>query len=297
MGGEAAALGSALLWAISSIMMGAQSKSVPPLAISALRLLFGALFAVVVVAVAAVVRPLAASTLAALLMLALSGVLSIGVGDSLYIASLDKIGVSRAFPITGAIYPLLTLVLAVVLLDEAVSFGIVAGTLLIIAGVYLIVVPAQRDAAGQTTRTLRSPELRLGFWLALAAAALWAVASVLLRVYSTEADPLVAQAVRLPAALVVTALIARSLRQSIAPLRYGPRMLSSSIISGLLGTGVGSLLFITAVQQAGAAKTAVLSSTAPLFALPLAALMLGERVTLRLTAGAVLSIIGIWLVV
>ena len=49
--------------------------------------------------------------------------------------------------------------------------------------------------------------------------------------------------------------------------------------------------------QSGAATTAVLSSTGPLFALPMAALWLGERVTRRIVLGTVLSIAGIVLVV
>jgi drug/metabolite transporter (DMT)-like permease len=57
------------------------------------------------------------------------------------------------------------------------------------------------------------------------------------------------------------------------------------------------MLFVLAVQRAGAAKTAVLSSTAPLFALPLAALLLGERLTGRVILGTLLSIAGVWLVV
>ena len=50
------------------------------------------------------------------------------------------------------------------------------------------------------------------------------------------------------------------------------------------------------IQRAGAARTAILSSTGPLFALPLAALALQERVTRQIAVGTVLSIAGIWLV-
>ena len=66
--------------------------------------------------------------------------------------------------------------------------------------------------------------------------------------------------------------------------------------AGVMGAGVGSMLYVLAVQQAGAARTAILSSTAPLFALPMAALLLHERITPRVVAGTLLSIVGIWLV-
>lgn len=64
-------------------------------------------------------------------------------------------------------------------------------------------------------------------------------------------------------------------------------------IAGVVGTGVGSLLFIYAVQEAGAGKTAVLSSISPLFALPLSVLFLGEKITRWLLLGTALAVVGI----
>jgi drug/metabolite transporter (DMT)-like permease len=68
-------------------------------------------------------------------------------------------------------------------------------------------------------------------------------------------------------------------------------------LGGILGMGLGGLLYIAAVQDAGAGKAAILSATSPLFALPLAMLFLAERVTPRLMAGTLVSIVGISLVV
>jgi uncharacterized membrane protein len=77
----------------------------------------------------------------------------------------------------------------------------------------------------------------------------------------------------------------------------GRRGLAAVALGGILGMGVGGLLYIAAVQDAGAGKAAILSSTSPMFALPLAMFFLAERVTPRLMAGTLLSIVGIWLVV
>ncbi len=49
------------------------------------------------------------------------------------------------------------------------------------------------------------------------------------------------------------------------------------VIASLVGTGLGSLLFVLAIQMVGAGRTAVLTSTAPLMAIPLAVLWLHER--------------------
>jgi drug/metabolite transporter (DMT)-like permease len=67
-------------------------------------------------------------------------------------------------------------------------------------------------------------------------------------------------------------------------------------VAGIIGIGIGSLLYIFAVQEAGAGKTAVLTSTLPLFALPLAVIFLREKITPTVLLGTALCILGIWLV-
>ena len=67
-------------------------------------------------------------------------------------------------------------------------------------------------------------------------------------------------------------------------------------MAGILGTGVGSVLFIYAVQDIGAAKTAFLTTSAPVFALPMGVVLLSEKLTRRELAGTLATIAGIWLV-
>jgi drug/metabolite transporter (DMT)-like permease len=294
--GETAALGSALLWAVSSILMGSLTGRMPAVVISALRALFGAAFLLAVAALLLVSGAARAPGPAAAASLAGSGVLGLGLGDTAYIRSLRHIGVSRAFPVSMAAYPLLTFVLAVALIGEEVTLPVAMGAALVIAGVILVVLGGRLPGSeGRSARSRR--EVWLGTALVLTAAVLWAFASVWLRAAADGVQPAVAQAIRLPVAAVVTAGLARGAGHALWSPRYGWRGLMALLLTGVVGTGAGSMLFVLAVQRAGAAKTAVLSSTAPLFALPLAALLLGERLTGRVVLGTVLSIAGVWLVV
>ena len=61
--------------------------------------------------------------------------------------------------------------------------------------------------------------------------------------------------------------------------------------------GAGSLLYVYALLEAGAARSAVLSASSPLFAIPLAVLFLGEALTSRVLAGTVFCALGIVFVV
>jgi drug/metabolite transporter (DMT)-like permease len=58
-------------------------------------------------------------------------------------------------------------------------------------------------------------------------------------------------------------------------------------------TAVSSVLFVAGLKYAGVAVAAVLSSTAPLFALPLGVMFLGERMSASMIGGALLAVAGI----
>ena len=60
-----------------------------------------------------------------------SGVVGLGLGDSLHMASLRLIGVARVVPITCT-YPMFNLTLTVFLMKESVTFPIIFGTVAIV---------------------------------------------------------------------------------------------------------------------------------------------------------------------
>ena len=64
-------------------------------------------------------------------------------------------------------------------------------------------------------------------------------------------------------------------------------------LSGLIGIGLGSIFFFTALQQLGAGRTVVLFSTSPLWALPLGAIFLQEKITVWVAVGTLIAVGGI----
>jgi drug/metabolite transporter (DMT)-like permease len=74
--------------------------------------------------------------------------------------------------------------------------------------------------------------------------------------------------------------------------RHGPDVLWRLLaLSGL--TAIGSILFVAGVRHAGVAVATVLSSTSPMFAIPLGLLFLGERVSSGAIVGTLLTVAGI----
>ena len=301
--GEAAALGSAVTWAVTSIIMAALSRHVAAVPLSALRAACGGLFFLVALVPVFLFADVGDLTMGRAVSLAASGVTAMAIGDTLYVSSLARIGAARTIPITSSFYPLLTFGLAFLLLDEAFGWQTALGSVMIVTGIVLIATPSGQQAVpvagaergvGIATRV----ELRLGVALALISAVVWALATIWLRVAAPEGvNPIVAGALRLPTAAAVLLLLSLRRPGGLDLKAFGRRGLLLIFLGGFAGSGIGSLLYIVGVQIAGAGRGAVLASTTPLFALPLAVLFLAERPNAQVVAGTLLAMAGIFLVV
>jgi DME family drug/metabolite transporter len=288
--GELAALATALLWAASSTLAGSQTGRIPATVVGAVQFLFATIALWVLTGVLLAAGAVEGTTLARGLALALTALIGPGIGDLLYFASIRLIGVARAFPISMAGSTLFTIALAAAVAGEVITGAVLAGALLVIAGIYLIAVrPAVADSPAQRLS-------RRGIAIVLTAGALWAISTVMLRVVTEGVSAPVASSIRMPAAAVFAFALARATGKAAWPFHYGRRSVLILAAAGLMGAGAGSILYVLAVQEAGAARTAVLSATSPLFVLPLAALLLHERITARVGLGTVLTVAGIWLV-
>jgi DME family drug/metabolite transporter len=296
--GELCALGCAAAWASSTVIIKTQTERLDPVVMNAFRSVVSALVFVVLALATGAFSALAAGSAATVVTLAVASVLSYVVGDSLYYTSLALIGVSRTLPI-AACYPALVVLFSVVFFGRSVTWTVAAGCALVAAGVWLVGsrVPAGRAGAGERAKPLRA-EQRRGVLFALLAACLWSISVNLLGGVAARVSAVSANAVRLPVAalaLVVAGAVReggwRALGARLAS--CGPRRLGLLAVSALVGSVGGSLLFVAAVKLSGPAKAAILNSTAPLFSLPMAFVVLREAVTVGLVIGVLLSLAGI----
>ena len=293
--GAAAALGSSALWALTSVLLASQAGRMRPLLMSAIRSLTASLILVGLLIATSGLVQLREMTFITGISMACSGIMGQALGDTLYITALGFLGVTRTFPITNSAYPFLTFLLAVLLLGEAVTWTLPIGGALIVAGITWIVLEQRRSAAEDAVQV----ELLRGVAFALAAAACWATATIWLRGQQGDLNAIGAASLRIPAASAAVwmtiGLTSRS--RATQPLRpITPRSVALVALAGLLGTGLGSILFIYAIETIGAAKTAFLTTSAPVFALPMGVLFLSEKITPRVLLGTVITIAGIWLV-
>ena len=134
------AIASAAIWALSSTLLASQTTRVDTITISALRAFWAVpFFAVALVASGATDKVLEIS-ISDFVQILGQGLIGPTIGDTLYVAAIATLGMTRAFTLTTALFTLLAYVWSAIFLGESVSWQVGLGSLLVIAGVYLVAV-------------------------------------------------------------------------------------------------------------------------------------------------------------
>ena len=278
------ALAAAAMWATASILWRKLGEDVAPIAMNLGKGLvalacFGAVFAV---------RGVGEVNLPNGVMLSLSGLLGISVGDTLFFLALMRLG-PRRMMLMDALIPVATAGLAFVVLGERLSPLGWAGGLLVLGGVIWVMrerLPQDSTADGHW---------REGVWLAVLAVACNAVAILLAKTAAAETRAADATFVRILAGamgLVVYGLFRGQLRAWLRPFKT-PRLLGVLVIASFVGTFLGIWFAQAALVFTTATAATILKATTPIFVLPLAIVFLREHVSRRALLGACLAVAGV----
>jgi drug/metabolite transporter (DMT)-like permease len=288
--GELAGLACAALWAIISLMMRAVADRMPAAAVNGMRC--GIAAATLFLVLLATGRFDALSTLpqGTVVAIVASGIFGQAIGDALFVGSAKLIGASRALPLSG-ISPLLTVGLAILFFGEQLPAVALLGAVLVVGGVYFLATPVSplRQAG------LLAAADKRGLLLALVAAGCWSFSTLILRNGLGDVDLIAANSLRLVVATISLASLEMITAGPHLPKGLDRRALMIMLPAGAM-SAFSSLMYLTSVYYAGAAKASVINATSPLFGLPLALLFLHERIQRRVVLGTGLSVLGLWLV-
>ena len=277
-------------WAGGSVLLRDLSKKLDPFTLNAPRAITGGLAIFLLALVTGQTQGYRQVTGDKLLLMIASIGLGGGIGDAFYISSIARIGVSRAFPISST-YPAFTLLVSFIFLQEEITPALVVGLVVITAGVLLISGPSTEEEGDVDPVTGKG-----GVWLALLASLCWAASMTMIAPGIEGLNSIMVASIRTPAlALMLSGVVA--MRNTLPQLRQlTKKEWLTLIVGGLIGWGLGSLLFVATVALLGPTRAAILTSTSPLFALPMSVTLLKERVKPIVLAGTALTVLGVILV-
>ena len=289
--GEWLGLAGAVIWAATALMLRTQSFRVPPVVMNAARSLAGAVFFWILLPFGPPLSTLASvpGTEWALLF----GAVVIGpvTGETLYLSAIKEIGIARTLALTGT-FPLTTLLWEQILLDEPVTRTFVAGSCLVVLGIICL---SMRAGVRPGSGDVEGVRLKRGVLLSLGATLLWGLSTTMLKPAIANLTVVQANAIRLPTVALVLFGVWFATRHDVSLRQIDRRSLLVVAAAGIIGTGFGSLAFLGALSLIGPAKTATLSSSAPVFGLAFGVLFLKEKLSFRLILGISLCLTGVWL--
>ena len=221
-----------------------------------------------------------------LLLLAVSGLIGISLGDTAWFASLRALGPRKAL-LLSTLAPPLTFLIALFVLDEGLSARSLLGSAITLGGVFWVITE-------ETTATRYRGSIWRGLGWGFLAALAQAIGTILSRSVLSQSEvlPLTSAALRLGAGmlgLLPLVLLRHGVRISLR--EYKP-LLVLVIPATIIGTFLALWLQQVALEQAPAGLVQTLLATSPVFVLPMLALR-GEGVSLRALAGALLACGGV----
>ena len=293
--GEAAALSAAALWAFSSLLY--TKVNLTAWGLNFAKIVVASMILLVQLAIVSRFNDQAMFTAPdwAFWLLGISGLIGLVIGDTCYFRSLQILGVRRCLIVTTTA-PIFTAVLGWPFLGEKIYAVGMVGIALTVAGVVFVVNDrsTKDDEPGLYPGSLSS-----GIGFGLAASLCQAIGAVMARHAMTACGALEATLIRLASAAVCVLLVVTFKRQLVATLQ---RVFRWTVIRQLLpaiicGTWLGVWFSQVAFQYVKAASAQTLLSTSPLFVLPLAWWLTGQKPTVRIMLGVVVAVVGVFLIV
>jgi DME family drug/metabolite transporter len=293
--GEFAALGAAISWAVAPMLYRRALFSMKPMSANIVRCASNAAVLVLILFAFGKVEAIASLPIEAVIAIVASGIIGLGIGDTLYMVGLNSVGVARAVPLATT-YQLFSLVWAV-MLGEPVTVTAVLGACVILLGIWLLSKEKNENATGAKGKLAFR-----GVIASLATAVAWSVSITLMNVAVTAANVNSLDAnyavvtTRIAAIAVFLLALSPVLDKNRGFLKIKRSTLIELCVGGLVANAVGWLLMNYSFLNILEAQAVPISSTTPLFSAIAGFVLFHEKMTVNNTLGAIVVVAGIFLI-
>jgi len=293
MAGELASLGAALIWSCSLSIFSVFGRQVPAAALN----LFKNLVAIVCLGCTALVlRPPRPDHWMDYLVLAASGIVGLSLGDTALFAALKRLG-AQVTSASQCLAPPIAALIAIFFMNETLSLRELLGLLLTAGAVGALIYFGQRG--GAPLASIPKKTLVTGLFFALCGALCQGLGIVLQRIALQNVHVISGTIIRVaPAILVLVAMnVLRPVPVSMGAIFVSRKQAMVLTLAAFAGTFVGLILMSLGAKYTKAGIAAALTSTYPLWIIPIARFILKERVSWQSSACTLVAVSGIILMV
>ena len=293
--GEFAALGAAISWAIAPILYRNALANTNPISANIIRCVTNGIVLTVFLVAFGLVNILASLPPWIMIITIVSGVIGLGVADTLYMLGLKIIGVSRAVPLAST-YPLFGLIWAIGLLGQPLSYSAITGAAIILLGIWLL---SRKNDAELSTHNRKT--VIIGIAVSLSTAVIWSVSLTLMNVVVSSSSGDLGTNYAIVTLRIASLALLFTAFSPLIDKRHGFLRISKKAIvvlclGGLIANGLGWILMNYSFLLIPQTIAVPISSTSPLFATLTGFLLFREKATLWTILGAISVVTGIVLI-
>ena len=285
--GTLASLFSAASWALGSVLFFKIGNRVSPFGINLCRGIVGLFFLGIPLCFAG--PP--SFDLHSFIILGLSGLLGIAVGDTFFFKTLLNLG-PRLTALTGAIVPVVITLSAMFVLKEHPNACVWTGIVLTAGGVGWVL----WEKSPSEGAVIKNKVVGITYGLIFIAAS--TAAAVLAKIGVRTVSPLTATFIRIlwgVVGLLMWGALSRRIIKDMAPFKDFI-LFKNFVFIVMIGVYGGFWLFLVSLKYIDVAIASSLNSTSALFVLPMAAIITKEPVSWRAVVGTLLAVLGIMLI-
>jgi DME family drug/metabolite transporter len=292
--GEFAALGAAISWTVSALLYRKALSETKPVSANIVRLTLTSAVLLAFLVATGMLGVLASLPTNVVVLAGVSGIIGLGLGDTLYMISLKMIGVARSVPVTCT-YPLFNLLWVALLAGEPITWSVALGAVVIVLGIWLLSLEGEKD-----TLDAQKKVLGRGLAVALATALLWSVSIAMMGLAVKETpnlgDAFAINTIRILTIAVSFAISAPIVDRGLGFLKMRRRTVVTLIAGGIVALGLGwfllSISFIDTLQS----RAVPISSATPLFSTLAGILLLHEKVNAKNVMGSIMIVAGVFII-
>lgn len=289
--GETWSLICALLWASATILFRVAVKGIPALEMGLFKNTFALILFVVTWLAFPDLDSQGALTGKDILILVISGMMGIAVGDTLFLYSLKILGAGRNAILTCLFSPFVIL-LSFLFLEERISAMQLLGIFVILIGIILAVYRKPQSS-------ISNNDLLKGTVIGVIGVFFMAIGMVSTKPFLSDASPVAVSCIRLVGATIgvllftiVSGRVYRSIQIFLGPLPW-----KTMIIGAFVGSYLALFAWIIGFKYTSVSVASILNQTSVFFTLILAAFFLKERLSTLKITGAILGFLGVTLII
>ena len=276
--GEFYSLLCAVFWAIAVIFFRKSGERTPPLALNLFKGVTALVLLVPTMLLVDTGPLIMQHATSDWVLLAASGMIGIGIADTLFFASLNRLGAGKS-AIVDCLYSPLVVLCSAVLLSEPIGIALAVGVVLMVAAILLGSNPFSRSASSPAQRR----DQQLGVALGVVAMLAMAVGIVIAKPVLEHSAVLWASVVRVASGTAFVAV------QSLHPKHFAAvrqifrpsRQWRYTVPGAVMGTYLAMVVWLAGMKYTSAGVAAVLNQTNTLLIPLLAVPALGEKLTGR----------------